>query len=394
MCRCFNDYISCIFAAFWSIAQTCVHLSWSVWGTYLYECKYELRNDTFQYFLYLTYFYTNTCVEATLAHQMSPYESESPSYIIKGFNTTHELEVDRIIKNFSLPQIKTELDIMAKPVSSKLDFPAQSAVAPRTYGIFRTFVVFDILWIIAAVALLVGACCRIKGLVSISFFFPWPILLLIILFFDAVASVWYGIDINHTYGIKDWFLFIGGNTSQTVLNEIDTKIPRASTILPSLLMTAAFGRFFIVWCINLCLFFRIVQAGVNAAEEFSDDDDLSTNTSRTNRNSTNDANIGGSHNFQVQTTQVNRSHRRVRRIEIYSDTEEEEDAKEKQSDRRHSRRLSRPRQSDGGRRNTIKQLRCMQNLTISGGYEVIHRGMNLAIGIRWSLKKFAVTTSS
>lgn len=149
-------------------------------------------------------------------------------------------------------------------------------------------------------------------------------------------------------------------------------MPRGSTTLPSVLMTIIFGRFFIIWCINLCLFFRIVQAGVNAVEDFSDDDDdddSSINNSGRNRKTNNDANTEGSNNLQVQTTKVNRSHRRVRRIEIYSDTEDEENVKEKQGDRRYSRRLSRQRPSDGGRRNTLKQLRCVQNLTVIGGYE-------------------------
>lgn len=237
---CVRDYVMCIFAAIWSLGQTILHLTWSIWAVNFYNCRYKITRNTFKFLWYVTYFYSDSCVNVTVTDVID--------HRALGDETARQAE--------------------------NLIFPSQSAAADRTVNIFTTYIVIDALWMVTALNLLIATCYRIRNQWSLLMYFPWPSVLLILIFFDGVCAAWYGIDISLTSGFKSWAIFIGIPPNQDIVDELNTKLYVLSMFYPSILMMVIFSRFFIIWFVNLFLFFRIVQASVNAYQDFDDDTSL------------------------------------------------------------------------------------------------------------------------
>ncbi|KAF5301271.1 hypothetical protein FQR65_LT00971 [Abscondita terminalis] len=76
---------------------------------------------------------------------------------------------------------------------------------------------------------------------SILLYFPYPGVLLCILFLDAVAAGLYAVDISYTHGIQNWFFAIGGR-NYPVLDKLNLIYSELYTMLPSLKMFIIFSR--------------------------------------------------------------------------------------------------------------------------------------------------------
>ncbi|KAK4877461.1 hypothetical protein RN001_009967 [Aquatica leii] len=241
---CCRDFAACMYASIFTIVQTIVHLSFCMWGTTLYKCNTEMDKTSFNYFWYLTYFYSDACTNVTLK----------------------DIVYDRIVLISNFIDV-SEID--------EVEFPRQSAYASRTYNILVLFIILDTLWLISAINLLIGACCRIKKMWALLWYFPWPTVLLIMLFLDAITFGLYAMDIYFTHGIKNWFYAIGGK-HYAILDKVNIVYPEINTVVPSILMMFIFIRFIVIWLINLFLFFRINQASINAFQEFDDQESLAS----------------------------------------------------------------------------------------------------------------------
>ncbi|KAB0804914.1 hypothetical protein PPYR_01884 [Photinus pyralis] len=215
---CCRDYVMCIFAAIWSFVQTILHLAWCIWAVNFYNCHYGITRNTFKFLWYLTYFYSDSCVNVTVLDVID--------YRYLGNETANR--------------------------ALNLPFPPQSAAADRTANIFSTYIVIDALWMVTALNLLIATLCRIRNQWALLMHFPWPSVLLILLFFDGVCAAWYGIDVSLTSDFQSWAMFIG-IPNQDLLDEINIKLYAVSMVYPSILM----------------------MASVNAYQDFDDDASIS-----------------------------------------------------------------------------------------------------------------------
>ncbi|KAK4877465.1 hypothetical protein RN001_009971 [Aquatica leii] len=234
---CSNDYYASVGSMFYTIIQIIIHYSICGWLLKFYKCEYVFDEKRyFKYFLYLTYFYNKDCKSnATFEEVASP---DINSY--QSFLNYHDL--------------------------SAISWPNSSNVALRTYNICSNHITFNTLWLITSINLLIGAFCNSNGSWAAILYFPWVIITLIILIYDIITTAWFASDISRTYGLRKWFEFIGGKEDPTIL-KMDLIYPPINTAMPSIFLVVVFGRIFILWFVNLCIFFRLLQASVNAYRE-------------------------------------------------------------------------------------------------------------------------------
>ncbi|KAK4877466.1 hypothetical protein RN001_009972 [Aquatica leii] len=222
---CSRDFPACMYTSVYTIVQIILHYAFCAWCVSLYNCQHVfVKKKHFTYFLYLTYFYNNCSSE----------------------NATFEVVVSENI------QVSNEQTYLTHDQVTSIEWPTYAYAAKRSYNICTNFITLDIIWLVTTINLIIGTWCRSNGSWAALLYFPWVLMSFITLIIDITVTSWFASDISHTYGLRKWFNFIGGNES-TAINLMDAFFPPINTSMPSIFLVSIFGR--------------ILQAAINAYRE-------------------------------------------------------------------------------------------------------------------------------
>ncbi|CAH0547214.1 unnamed protein product [Brassicogethes aeneus] len=187
-----NIYVARLLAAIWTIIQTTFHLIWTVWGYYAYMCK-TVPSHYYLVFVYLTYFYRNTCGKIKL---------EDDEFFI---------ELDTDLKNGSINSSEYSMYNIVKEILRNASLPEEAFPAARTHIYIKILIVSDIVWVISAVLLFVGTLLNAKKIWALIVYGPWLILTGLMVVMDVLTAVHFGLDIIN---IRSSFNEINLNSSQ------------------------------------------------------------------------------------------------------------------------------------------------------------------------------------
>ncbi|CAH0547213.1 unnamed protein product [Brassicogethes aeneus] len=238
-----NIYVARLLAAIWTIIQTTFHLIWTVWGYYAYMCK-TVPSHYYLVFVYLTYFYRNTCGKIKL---------EDDEFFI---------ELDTDLKNGSINSSEYSMYNIVKEILRNASLPEEAFPAARTHIYIKILIVSDIVWVISAVLLFVGTLLNAKKIWALIVYGPWLILTGLMVVMDVLTAVHFGLDIINIRCFTNYLRFIG------VENYNDFKyldnVGSLNPVMPSIIFVCLSSRFFIFWIPNVYAFFCVLNAAIVA----------------------------------------------------------------------------------------------------------------------------------
>lgn len=197
------------------------------WGIDLMNCKIQPKEQKgIFYYFYLTYFYKDSCLAATLT------------------------EIFKSEPNSTLAQTLFETEQVGE-----LEFPEETLLRSGTYHSIRALIVFNTFWMMTTLIMLVAVC---LSFTCIIFYVPWLIITAIMILSDMCVGTWFSSHIPSTYGPYPWYHQIT-NKYGAVLAQIGLVYPHVSTAYPAIFMTAMFTKFLFIWYINICMFMFVLQ---------------------------------------------------------------------------------------------------------------------------------------
>lgn len=252
---CCGNYYNCIFAAIFSIIQSSVHIGLTSFGLALQDCQIPPTNLTF--FLYVTYFYTERCgtlqdiYAGSILHKYYPTQcSETEQHFRNIEDNSHYATVHK-----AKSTIEALLD--------RVNFPSESYYRWQVRNYMIAYLVLHELWIITAVALLVGTCMSMRDVLSGIFYFPWVVVATSLILLDIVTMVHFSIDISKSYSIIGWLELVGVEDT-TGLDDLCCQTPSLYLMMPAIAMLLGATRLFVIFILNCFMVLAIMGAGVYA----------------------------------------------------------------------------------------------------------------------------------
>lgn len=218
-----SDQCVCIGVSIWTLLQTGLHIWWIVAGRKLFATDFRIHQKVQLYF-YLTYFYND-------ARDIEPIED-----YLKSRNFTGLLQNERN---------ETLLDVL------------HLANADLTDKLMLLYFIFDALWIITSVSLLIGTLMRMKQWSAVFFFSPWIIIDFISLIMDVFCAIYFSLQvpkmIRHNLGEEE----------DTSVKEMESTFELSTAVIMAIMS----GRLGVIWLINLVLLFVVGRATYRASKK-------------------------------------------------------------------------------------------------------------------------------
>lgn len=236
--------LTVIAISIWTVLQTIFHAFWVIYSYLLTIC--QIKPTYYDVvFVYLTYFYRQSCGDINITNEAFFLNS----------NTEYE-------SSYSNETVADTLYAFLKATLAIGKLPEQSSAASRTSIYLFLFLYTDVTWIVSSVFLFAGAFFeRKKKVMSILFYGPWMLICLFACFLDVVASVHFGLDILYTQSYTTWLNFIGVSNYQEFKPFNDYPSSKFILAMPSTIVVCLLSRIFIVWLVNIfCFFFILFMA--------------------------------------------------------------------------------------------------------------------------------------
>lgn len=243
-----NTCLSITLISIWTLLQTIIHIS-------LIGCAYLLSicliKPTYydSVFVYLTYFYKESCGPISMRNETFFLKTAAPDehYNESGLRV-HEIAAPKELYEFLVK------------VLNEAELPSQSRGTAKTELYLVLLFITDAVWIVATVVLCAGACFKIhtKKVLSIIFYGPWLLCSAFINFLDVACSVHYGLDLIYIQSYTTWLTFIGVSNPQIFTEFDDLPSSAVVPLLPTSVLVSLLSRFVLVWLINVICFFTIL----------------------------------------------------------------------------------------------------------------------------------------
>nr|CAD7259002.1 unnamed protein product [Timema shepardi] len=203
-----------------------------------------------------------------LVHPTEIRTSISPSSAVE-LNTTSALANYATDAGKECQDIETLFPGVPPLVDVSSMWPDVSVSVERTFGWAVVYVALSSCWIVTSL-LLAGPHSRCLS------YYPWLVVTALTIIADVVALTMYSIDVGNTKTLNDTMQFIGV-TDPDLLSAIGSiDLVENITSVPSIIMATLFGRFAIVWVVNLTLLLTICVA-LHRSDDDDDDDTISNN---------------------------------------------------------------------------------------------------------------------
>nr|CAD7437993.1 unnamed protein product [Timema bartmani] len=229
---------TCIFASFFTLIQGLAWGAAAVAAILIYTCKISMSYDSNNpvFYFNLIYFYRKECQDIETL----------------------------------FPGVPPLVDVSSM-------WPDVNVSVERTFGWAVVYVALSSCWIVTSLLLAVTSIVNTKGPHSRCLsYYPWLVVTALTIIADVVALTMYSIDIGNTKSLNDTMQFIGV-TDPDLLSAIGSiDLVENVTSVPSIIMATLFGRFAIVWVVNLTLLLTICVA-LHQPDDDDDDDDTISN---------------------------------------------------------------------------------------------------------------------